>query len=95
MQFENVQETGKCMNENMQEYARADCISLHIFSQYTQYKNTPLPFLPSPPPKKRGGGEGIESTEPLQLCEFFPKKSAYENQKMFMNKLFYGKHQLE
>lgn len=51
--------------------------------------------FPSPAPPKKGGGERIESTEPLQLCEFFQKKSAYENQQMFMNKLFYGKHQLE
>lgn len=62
---------------NVKEYARVDCMSLLIFTQYTQYKNTrPLPVLSLPllPPQKRKIGEKIESTELLQLCEFFQKK---------------------
>lgn len=83
---------------SVKEYARVDCMSLLIFTPYTQYKNThPLPVLSLPllsPQKKKNRGK-IESTEFLKLCEFFQKKAVYENQKIFMNKLFYGKHQLE
>lgn len=78
--------------KNMQE----QIVCLSSYSANIHNIKIPLSLsFPPPPPKKKGGGEGIESTEPLQLCEFFPKKSAYENQKIFMNKLFYGKHQLE
>lgn len=74
MQFENVQETGKCMNENMQEYARADCMSLLIFRQYTQYKNTPLPFLPFPrPPPKKGVGKELKAQNPYNYVSSFKK----------------------
>lgn len=93
MQFENVQETGKCMNENMQE----QIVCLSSYSDNIHNIKIPLSLsFPSPaPPKKGGGGKELKAQNPYNYVSSFKKKSAYENQQMFMNKLFYGKHQLE